>query len=488
MIYPPLTAELIEGLSGVYLSPRYDEAQVTPQFHRECWTRYCSDHPMCATAAPRGHAKSTALTHDYILANVLFRAETYVLVVGASEEMAVQHLHDIAAELRDNDELRRAFMIKEFLVDQKTDIIVQCTDGHEFRVLARGSEQKIRGLKWNGSRPGLIVGDDLEDDEQVENRDRRRKFSNWAYRALIQSLRDRGKIRVHGTILHDDSFLAGLMKHKSWNAKLYKAHAGFSDFSDILWPEKFPESRLRAIRQMFIDKMDSAGYSQEYLNDPRDDEYAFLRKQDFIAMTEEEREYPLRLAVGVDFAISKADRANRTSFSIGGLGPDNCLYFIDQRVGRMDMAEIIDEMFMIQIRYSPITFFVEGGAIWRAIESVVYREMRERDVFMSITVKNPVNDKKTRGRSYQKRQRAGACKYDKEADWYAEFEDEQLRFTGNSEATLDDQFDSASILSLGFEEYEQPEDDDFLTESEEEFRQTSDSMRKSVGRSETTGY
>jgi predicted phage terminase large subunit-like protein len=488
MEYPKLTAELIEGLSGVYLSPRYDSPQPTPQFHRECWELYCSDDPMCAVAAPRGHAKSTALTHDYILATVLFRAETYVIVLGASEQMAIQHLHDIATELRENDDLRRAFMIKEFVTDQHTDIIVQCEDGHQFRIMARGAEQKIRGMKWNGRRPGLIVGDDLEDDEQVVNRDRRLKFSQWFYRACVQSLRHGGKIRVHGTILHDDSLLAGLMKSASWKTKFYRAHAGFSDFADILWPERFSEKELKRIRQTFIDKMDSAGYSQEFLNDPRDDEYAFLRKQDFLEISEEEREFPLRLAVGVDFAISKADKANRTSLTVGGLGPDNSLYFIDQRVARMDMSEIIDEMFMIQIRYSPITFFVEGGGIWRAIESVVYREMRERDVFMSITVKNPVKDKKSRGRSLQKRMRAGACKFDKEAEWYAEFEDELLRFTGNSEATLDDQFDSAAILSLGFEEFEQPEDDDFLTESEEEFRNAGDAMRKTIGRSHVTGY
>ena len=91
-----LTAEHVEALSGIYLSPRYDQPKRTPDFHRECWERYCSEHPACATAAPRGHAKSTALTHDYVLANVLFRAEQYVIVVGSSEEMAVEHLGDSA--------------------------------------------------------------------------------------------------------------------------------------------------------------------------------------------------------------------------------------------------------------------------------------------------------------------------------------------------------------------------------------------------------
>src|SRR5271170_1924867 len=259
-----LTAELVESLSGVYLSPRYDTPQPTPEFHRECWTMYCSPWEACAVAAPRNHAKSTALTHDYVLANVLFRAQLYVIIVGASEEMAIEHLNDIANELRENEDIIRDFKIKRFLVDQKTDIIVECIDGHQFRVIARGAEQKIRGRKWNGCRPGLIVGDDLEDDEQVENRDRRKKFRRWFFRACKQALRDGGLIRVHGTVLEEDALLSHLLKNKAWDSRLYKAHKSFSEFVEILWPEKFPEARLRAKQKEMVDEGDAAGYSQEY--------------------------------------------------------------------------------------------------------------------------------------------------------------------------------------------------------------------------------
>src|SRR5882672_9280574 len=107
-----LTSELIESFSGVYLSPRYDSAQPTPEFHRECWDRYCSPARAAATAAPRNHAKSTALTHDYGLAVALFREESYIIIVGSSEEMAIEHLGDIANELRENEELIQAFEIK----------------------------------------------------------------------------------------------------------------------------------------------------------------------------------------------------------------------------------------------------------------------------------------------------------------------------------------------------------------------------------------
>lgn len=486
-----LTADLIESFAGMYLSPHYDTPFRTPEFHRTTWQRYCSDDRYAATAAPRGHAKSTAFTHDYVMAAVLFREVEYVILVSATEEMAKEHLADMAREFVENEDLLRDFKIKEFVTEQKTDIVVKCLDGHQFRIMARGAEQKIRGLKWRGKRPGLIVCDDLEDDEQVESRERRKKFSRWFYRACVQSLRGEGKIRCHGTILHDDSLLAGLMKHPSWNARLYRAHASFDDFSQILWPEKFPESELRSIRDVFIRKQDSAGYSQEFLNDPLDYADAYLRKEDFLPMSEEDFEFDKVIAVGVDWAVSKADSANRSSFTIGGKDAANTLHFIDQRVARLDSLGIVDELFSIQTRWKPEVFFVEGGVIWKSIEPMLYQEMRQRDIWLNVQVINPVKDKAVRGRSLQKRMRAGGCRFNKEASWYEEFENELLRFTGTSEALLDDQFDSAALLSKGFEEFRLLESDEFITDAEEEFETRSRALRKgsgSDGRSQVTGY
>lgn len=487
---PPvqLTAELVEALSGVYLSPRYDTPQPTPEFHRECWTRYCSDAPACATAAPRNHAKSTALTHDYILANVLFRAQSYVIVVGSSEEMAIEHLNDIASELRDNDDLIKYFKIKDFITDQKTDIIVECTDGHQFRIIARGAEQKIRGRKWNGCRPGLIVGDDLEDDEQVENRDRRKKFRRWFFRACKQALRDGGLIRVHGTILHEDSLLMHLIRNKAWDSHLYKAHRSFSEFEDILWKEKFPVARLKAIRQEFINEGDPAGYSQEYLNDPRDNDESYLREGDYVEMKPEHFDQYMVFSAGVDFAISKADTANRTSITVGGKDTSNFVNIIDQRVGRLNALEIVDELFSVQERWRIDQFFVEGGQIWKAIEPMLTKEMLARDRFISFVVLNPVSDKKVRGRAYQRRHRAGTVRFNKQAEWYEDYFEEQMKFTGDSDALLDDQFDSTATLFLGLEKSADVEAEDEISEEDIEMARQGDAYRKNSGRNATTGY
>ena len=334
--------------------------------------------------------------------------------------------------------------------------------------------------------------DDLEDDEQVENADRRSKFRRWFFRAAKQALGRHGSARVHGTILHEDSLLSRLRRNRTWKHLFYKAHEAFDDFSNILWPEQWPEERLRDRRQEFIEDGDSAGYAQEFLNDPLDHSDAYLAKGDFIPMKDADYDAEKIVCAAADFAVSKADKANRTSFTVGGKDVTNLLHFIDQRVGRWDPTEWIDQMFYIQQRYNPEVFWVEDGVIWKAVKSMIYREMQVRDIRINFEAILPVKDKGTRGRSFQRRMRSGQCRFDMKADWYPGMEQELLRFTGTAAATLDDQFDSAALLSRGFDDFQHLEKEDFFDEEQEELERGFWASRRSGdsgnGRSRLTGY
>lgn len=487
-----LTADLIEGFAGVFLSPMYDDVQPTPDCHREWWELYCRDDTHVAIAAPRGHAKSTALTHDFTLANVLFQVEPHVLIVSATEELSLGHLGDIAKELRDNDDLRAEFGIDRFLVDSKSEIVIKCFPtrahpaGYEFRILARGAGQKLRGLKWNGRRPGLIVCDDMEEDEQVENVDRRRKFRQWVMRALLPLGRRNARTRWHGTILHEDAMLARIMKDRTWTSRLYKAHASLDDFSDILWPEMWSEQRLREKLASYVAQHDPAGYSQEYLNDPFDNSEAYLRRDDFLPMSPRDHDAPKKIIAGADFAVSKADRANRTSFTVGGQCVNNLLHIVDQYAGRWDTLEWVEVMFDIQKRWNPDVFFVEDGVIWKSISPMIYKEMQKRDMWINCFAIPSTKDKATRARPLQKRHRAGAMRFDKDASWYPPYESELLRFTGTSDALADDQFDSTAIIVKGLEQLHDLDTDDFMDEEEIDMRRSD--PRKALGRNPVTGY
>lgn len=488
-----LTADLIEAFAGTFLSPMYDNPQPTPDFHRQCWQMYCTPFELCAIAAPREHAKSTALTHDYGLAVALFRVQDYIVIVSATEELAMGHLGDIAKELRENDDIRREFKVRCLSVDTKSDIVVDFEDGHQCRFIAKGSGQKMRGLKWNGKRPGLILCDDLEEDEQVENLDRRKKFSRWFYRALLPCRRRGGLVRFHGTILHEDALLARVMRSKSaWRTRLFKAHRAFDDFSNILWPEQFPESRLRAIRQAYIEDGDADGYAQEYLNDPTDHSQSYLKKDKFLPMRrsegDEADDYDLekKLYFGCDFAVSKADQANRTSFVLGGEAATNLLYVLDDFTSRWDTSEWIDKMFELEELYNPEAWFVEDGVIWKSVSPLLFKEMLKRNIWLHLVPILPTKDKAVRGTPFKKRHNGGGVRYDTEREGWEEYKNELQKFTGVSDALVDDRFDATAILVKGLLLEPEVEEEDF--DSEEEIDMRRNDPRVLGGRNRVTGY
>jgi len=134
-----LTADVIKGFTASLLQKGFDSPVQSPACHYEWWSLFCNPHPMVAIAAPRMHAKTTALTHTFTLASVLFRERRYVLVVSDTITQAVQFLGDIKKELIENESIKSLFKIKEFIKETEDDFICLCEDKHTFRISAKGS-------------------------------------------------------------------------------------------------------------------------------------------------------------------------------------------------------------------------------------------------------------------------------------------------------------------------------------------------------------
>jgi len=449
---PAVRPEVIDGLTQGFLIARYDNPQPTPRFHWEAWELFCSPATYVAIAAPRGHAKTTAFTHAYTLAKVLLREADFVLIVSDTETQAIEFLGDIKTELAENEGLRKTFGIKKLLRDTENNVICRLDDGHTFRLLAKGSEQKVRGLKWKGRRPNLIVGDDLENDESVANPARREKFRKWVFNALLPCGADNCLYRFSGTILHLDSWLNRVLEDPKWVTKRFRAHN--PDFSEILWPEKFSRERLEGIRQLYANQGDLSGYSQEYLNDPIDEGNAFFRKQDFIPMDNQDRLSPKNYVAAADFAISETEKADFTVILVAGIDENGLIHIVDVRRGRWDSLEIIDELFSVQKRYGIEVFTFETEKIDKALGPFINARMIQSGEYLNIHKVTPSKSKLLRGRSIQAKMKAGAVRFDTEADWYPAMESELMAMTNaGSKGRNDDTFDAFAYIGMTIEHY-----------------------------------
>jgi predicted phage terminase large subunit-like protein len=436
----------INGFTESVLGPRYDDPKPIPTHHREMWELCTSTHPQVAIAAPRGSAKSTAITFAYVLASVLFEEHAHVLIISANEELASGFLNDLKIELQENDILTThpALGVKRFIKDRETEIIVEKFSGFKFRIIVKGAEQRMRGLKWERKRPSLVIADDLEDEELVSSELRREKFRRWFYGAVKPIIRDGGKIRVVGTIMHMDSLLMRLMpplkspftqhtalklstsEKRAWKSVLYRAHN--EDFSELLWPQMYPAARLKQIRQDFAEQGMLDVYGQEYLNDPIDQTTAYFHKDDFLPMTEEDFTTFKTFYCAGDLAITEHKRSAFTALGAGGIDSQGILHLEDVRRGRWDSLQIADELFALDKRYSPDRFRLESENIQRSIGPYLYKRMDDEQHYINLESKPPTKDKLARAQSIRARMRAGKVRFNKNAEWYPDFEEELLHF------------------------------------------------------------
>ena len=188
-----------------------------------------------AIAAPRGHAKSTIISLVYVLWCILYEKEHLILIVSNSEPQAVNLLKDIKDQLKDNPLIRSDFPELSMKKPSPwTTRKIQVPNGCMVRVY--GARQSPRGVRHGEHRPGLIICDDLENDEQVESEEQREKLQSWFSSALLNTAHSNTNVIVIGTILNQDSLLANLVDHErkhGWDGALYKAIEQFSDCAQM---------------------------------------------------------------------------------------------------------------------------------------------------------------------------------------------------------------------------------------------------------------
>jgi hypothetical protein len=75
-----LDSEVLHGFVQSTLQRKFDQPVATPDCHLEWWDLCCSEDKNIAIAAPRKHAKSTAITFSYVLAAALFREHQFIII------------------------------------------------------------------------------------------------------------------------------------------------------------------------------------------------------------------------------------------------------------------------------------------------------------------------------------------------------------------------------------------------------------------------
>src|SRR5690625_988994 len=220
-----------------------------PDFHKEICERMDEisqneKNAKDATAASRGHAKSTYLSRANPIREIVYRLRNYIIMISDTPTVSKSNLDWVVGQLKTNQKLRKDFgpllhpKQQMNIKDNDNEFIAAEPDekgepNHEKQltlVQAASTGQALRGRNWNGQRHDLVVMDDLEDARPGGNAstaEQRGKLEGWFTQVVMALRRPMGKRTAFiymGTIVHQDSLLNDVINTRAdFKSRLYKA-------------------------------------------------------------------------------------------------------------------------------------------------------------------------------------------------------------------------------------------------------------------------
>lgn len=348
----------------------------TPKFHKKIYSLYQGDKDKIAIAAPRSHAKSTITDLVYLAWVIVNKKDKFILLCSDTYSQATLFLEALKAEFEVNERLRMFYGNLKSEKWSEGEIVV-----NDIMIKALGAGMKVRGLKFRESRPTLILVDDLENDELVENKERREKLERWFNGALVPCMAKGGRVIIIGTILHYDSLLYKLThkdKYQEFHKEIFRA---ITD-GVALWPEHLNIQDLEKIKNEYIANGQGYLFYQEYQNDPVSDENRKF-KIEKMQYWENVDGKLVNTYITIDRAYSTEKTADFTGIIINSVDRENNWHIRAERF-KGDEKQVIDKIFDLREYYKPVKMAIEQKAYEYTLKPHIDDEMRRRNVFFTI--------------------------------------------------------------------------------------------------------
>jgi len=194
-----------------------------------------------AIGIPRGFAKTTFIKL-LCLWYILFSNRQFILIVGASEDLAVNTLSDIC-DLLDSLSIRKLFGNWRAVCEVDTQAQKVFTfRGRDLVLRAIGAGTAVRGINRKNKRPDVIIMDDVQKREIAENKELSDQLLKWVLGTLMKARSNSGCTYIYvGNMYPQNCILDKLRTNPQWTSFVV---GGILEDGTSLWEELRPVAEL----------------------------------------------------------------------------------------------------------------------------------------------------------------------------------------------------------------------------------------------------
>ncbi len=280
-----------------------------------------------------------------------------------------------------------------------------------------------------------LIDDPFKDREEADSERRREVVWDWYRSTLYTRLMPGGSIVLIQTRWHEDDLAGRILEQEGDQWEVLELPA-ISKEGNALWPEWYDRTALDRIRNTIGPREWSALYQQQ----PQPDDGTFFQRDWF----REWKALPaLRYYGTSDYAVTDGG-GDYTVHRVWGIDTAGDVYRVAGWRGQTASDRWIEEKLDLIAKWKPLCWFGEGGVIQKAVEPMLRRRMRERNVHCRLEWLPSVADKPTRARSFQAMAATGRVHLEPGAD-ISEF----LVFPAGKH---DDDVDTASLIGRAIDQ------------------------------------
>jgi predicted phage terminase large subunit-like protein len=374
---------------------------VMPPIHEQWLEHFQTQERFVAIFAPRGFSKSTTLK-VYCIDEIVERRQSYIIYVSSSYSKATEQFEGLISILKD----QRLQVIKGYTIikQNSTEVEIRFQDGTTSKIEAVGQGADILGKNYNGTRPGLILIDDLEELDQAKSVQRTNALQNWMFTTLIPTLPSlkEGKVRYIGTILTKNS-LANRIKT---NARDEEGQQVFSDWTvhlyqalqedKSIWEERHPTESLKQEQQTRPRQ-----FAANYMNAPLDEVSGIVSREmlNYFQLSHFNFSSIKAAYAHFDLNVETKDKSDYFAGVLLGRDSENKIYVLDIIHTKLNALEQADAIINFWVKWTarvPLQqISIDGVAYQRTLKPWIDQEARRKGIYPNVKAISYNKDKYT---------------------------------------------------------------------------------------------
>lgn len=359
----------------------------------------------------RGIAKTT-LFGEYFLPILAiieklpnFGEVKYALYVTDSIDNGVR-------SMRKNLEFRyeNSPFLKKFLKAKFTETSWEFTNlnGHTLVVDAFGAKTGIRGTKKLGTRPQLLILDDLLSDDDARSPVVLKSVEDTLTRAIKYAMHPHNKIVWSGTPFNKKDPLYRAVESGIYNVNVYpvceKYPCSKAEFRGS-WEDRFTYEYVKKQYDEAKALGAVSSFNQELMLRIMSDEERLVLDSDIMWYSRKlllQNISNYNFYITTDFAVSDKQSADFSVISVWAYNNNGDFFWVDGIVKRQLMNKNYDDLFRLVSTYKPLLTGIEVTGQQGGFISTIVDMMQQRNIFFNLAGKQgsfgirPVKDKLTR--------------------------------------------------------------------------------------------